>query len=75
MVGEELRKANLFTANAALARVAETLISRYEVRKAARGRLDYDDLIAKTRNLLSGDGAPAWVLFKLDGGNRPCAYR
>ena len=68
LVGEELRKANLFTANAALARVAETLISRYEARKAARGRLDYDDLIAKTRNLLSGDGAPAWVLFKLDGG-------
>ncbi|MEE8248312.1 MAG: UvrD-helicase domain-containing protein, partial [Alphaproteobacteria bacterium] len=34
----------------------------------ARALLDYDDLILGARDLLQGDGAAAWVLFKLDGG-------
>ena len=36
--------------------------------KARRAALDFDDLIAKTRLLLGGQRAAAWVLFKLDGG-------
>jgi ATP-dependent helicase/nuclease subunit A len=67
-VRELLRKADLYQANSALVRVAAELVARYEARKAASGRLDYDDLIARTRTLLRGDGAAAWVLFKLDGG-------
>ncbi|MBT3401542.1 MAG: UvrD-helicase domain-containing protein, partial [Rhodospirillaceae bacterium] len=67
-VRELLRKADLYQANNALIRLAAELVSRYEARKAASGRLDYDDLIARTRALLRGDGAAAWVLFKLDGG-------
>lgn len=67
-VREDMRKASLLTANTALMQVAAALIDRYEARKAARGRLDYDDLIAKTRALLRGEGGAAWVLFKLDGG-------
>ncbi len=67
-VRDKLRKAGLLAANTALMQVAATLIGCYEARKAARGRLDYDDLISKTRNLLRGDGGAAWVLFKLDGG-------
>ena len=62
------RKASLLVANTALMQVAAALIARYEARKVAQGRLDYDDLIAKTRDLLRGEGAAAWVLFKLDGG-------
>lgn len=62
------RKADLYQANSALIRLAAELVARYEARKAASGRLDYDDLIARTRALLRGDGAAAWVLFKLDGG-------
>ena len=65
---EQTLKANLLTANTALLQVAAALTTLYEARKAARGRLDYDDLISRTRNLLRGDGAAAWVLFKLDGG-------
>ena len=65
---EMARKASLLVANTALMQVAAALIFRYEARKVAQGRLDYDDLIAKTRDLLRGDGAAAWVLFKLDGG-------
>ncbi len=67
-VRELLRKADLYQANSALIRLAAELVARYEARKAASGRLDYDDLIARTRSLLRGDGAAAWVLFKLDGG-------
>jgi len=67
-VREMLRKADLYQANTALVRLAAELVARYEARKAASGRLDYDDLIARTRTLLRGDGAAAWVLFKLDGG-------
>lgn len=65
---EQVRKANLLAANTALLHVTEALITLYEARKRGRGRLDYDDLIWRTRDLLRGDGAAAWVLFKLDGG-------
>jgi len=37
-------------------------------RKAARGVLDYDDLIFLTERLLRGAGACRWVLYKLDTG-------
>ena len=67
-VRDRLRKADLYVANAALIRVAAELVASYEARKAAGGRLDYDDLIGRTRMLLRGAGAAAWVLFKLDGG-------
>ncbi|HBH89960.1 MAG TPA: hypothetical protein DDY27_08685, partial [Hyphomonadaceae bacterium] len=30
--------------------------------------LDFDDLIANTRDLLTGPGLAEWVLYKLDGG-------
>jgi len=40
----------------------------YDDHKLARGQLDFDDLIRKTRDLLSDPGVAAWVLFKLDGG-------
>ncbi len=67
-VGEQTRKAELMAANAGLLRIAAELVVRYEALKLERGRLDYDDLIVRTRALLQGDGAAAWVLFKLDGG-------
>ncbi|WP_281826622.1 double-strand break repair helicase AddA [Jannaschia rubra] len=42
--------------------------ARVETRKAARGWLDFDDQIARTRRLLSTSDMAQWVLFKLDGG-------
>jgi ATP-dependent helicase/nuclease subunit A len=47
--------------------IARAMIGRYEEMKRARGALDYDDLIAKTVDLMS-DQAAAWVHYKLDGG-------
>ncbi len=51
----------------ALLVVADFVLSRYESAKAARGALDFDDLIERTETLLSRSES-AWVLFKLDQG-------
>ncbi len=51
----------------ALLIVADSALGRYETAKAARGALDFDDLIERTNALLSRSDA-AWVLFKLDKG-------
>lgn len=40
----------------------------YAREKHLRGMLDYDDLIAKTLELLNTRPDAAWVLYKLDGG-------
>lgn len=40
----------------------------YADEKRLRGMLDYDDLIAKTLELLNSRPDAAWVLYKLDGG-------
>ena len=62
---ERLRSAEALERSVALYRVAEAMIKRYAALKGARGALDYDDLIARTRALLERADA-AWVLYKLD---------
>ncbi|GAN53492.1 double-strand break repair helicase AddA [Tanticharoenia sakaeratensis] len=57
----------LLALNMALLHLATPALARFGVEKAARGLVDYDDLIAQTRALLQEPGA-AWVLYKLDGG-------
>lgn len=57
-----------FEANAALLRVAAAVEGRYAARKRETGRLDYDDLIFRTRELLSDKARVQWVLYKLDEG-------
>ncbi len=52
----------------ALMRLARGVHSHYKKIKARRAALDYDDLIDKTAQLLQGDSATEWVLFKLDNG-------
>ncbi|WP_026606712.1 double-strand break repair helicase AddA [Methylocapsa acidiphila] len=51
----------------ALTVLVDAILSRYETMKAARGLLDFDDLIAKTSALLERSDA-RWVLYKLDAG-------
>jgi ATP-dependent helicase/nuclease subunit A len=53
---------------ATLYRFAAAFLPLYSARKAARGWLDFDDLIAFTTRLLSNPGVAAWVLYRLDGG-------
>ncbi|MDQ6704287.1 MAG: UvrD-helicase domain-containing protein, partial [Pseudomonadota bacterium] len=51
----------------ALIEVASAILKRYGEEKAARGVLDFDDLIEKTLALLERSDA-RWVLYKLDAG-------
>ncbi|MEO0990338.1 MAG: double-strand break repair helicase AddA [Pseudomonadota bacterium] len=52
----------------ALRAFAHPFLAAYEAAKAQRGWLDFDDLIMRTRELLSHPGVADWVLFRLDGG-------
>ena len=65
---ERIKKARVLASTSALLRLGFALIDRYEAEKARRGRLDYDDLILKTRDLLTGEDVTPWVMYKLDGG-------
>ncbi len=51
----------------ALLTLANGMMKRYQSEKERRGLLDYEDLIAKTRDLLTRVEA-AWVHYKLDLG-------
>jgi ATP-dependent helicase/nuclease subunit A len=55
-------------ASGAVITLADAIQAEYERRKRDEAALDYDDLIGKTRHLLSRAGAAAWVLYKIDGG-------
>ena len=65
---QRLKALAVAASTAALVRLAVAIVETYERLKQERALLDYDDLILKTRALLSAEGVAAWVLFKLDGG-------
>ncbi|MDZ4134119.1 MAG: UvrD-helicase domain-containing protein, partial [Paracoccaceae bacterium] len=47
---------------------AAAYLPEYAARKAARGWLDFDDLITRAKGLLTDPSVAQWVLFRLDGG-------
>ncbi|MGK7650953.1 double-strand break repair helicase AddA [Roseovarius sp. B08] len=51
-----------------LHRFAAIFLPAYAAAKEARGMLDFDDLILRSRDLLNDPKVADWVLFKLDGG-------
>jgi len=53
---------------AALHGFAAAFLPAYADRKTRRGWLDFDDLIVKTRALLTDPAVSGWVLYRLDGG-------
>ena len=69
---EQTREARLalgaVTKSRALYDFADIFLPAYAAAKQARGWLDFDDLIDKTRGLLSDSRVAQWVLFRLDGG-------
>ncbi len=69
---EEIRPLRLglyaFERTKALYDFATRFVPAYEARKLAMGALDFDDLIRKTKTLLTNRDLTAWVLFRLDGG-------
>ncbi|MFT6120121.1 MAG: ATP-dependent helicase/nuclease subunit A [Yoonia sp.] len=52
----------------ALYAFAQVFLPAYEAAKLAMGMLDFDDLIGKTKQLLTDRDVAQWVLFRLDGG-------
>ncbi len=67
--GRERRLALEAAARTALLhRFARGFLARYAAAKEARGWLDFDDLILKTRALLTAPGVGDWVRWRLDGG-------
>ena len=48
--------------------LAEDVIRRYDTSKRAAGYLDFEDMIARTADLLERSHAAAWVHYKLDRG-------
>ncbi|MDP3546445.1 MAG: double-strand break repair helicase AddA [Phreatobacter sp.] len=61
------KAAALRDGTAALLTLAQAICSRVEREKAARGALDFSDLIARTRDLFRNISA-RWILYKLDQG-------
>ncbi len=65
---DRLRSVETAVATEALLTLGHAFLEEYDDRKAAFARLDYNDLIQRTRALLERPGVATWVLFKLDGG-------
>ncbi|KAF0121560.1 MAG: UvrD/REP helicase [Xanthobacteraceae bacterium] len=61
------KAAALRDGTAALISLAQAISARVEREKAARGALDFSDLIARTRDLFRNVSA-RWILYKLDQG-------
>lgn len=55
-------------ASQALLRLADEILKGFADAKRRRAYLDYEDLIARTRELLMTGAMAPWVLYKLDGG-------
>ncbi|MBR4105842.1 MAG: double-strand break repair helicase AddA [Alphaproteobacteria bacterium] len=64
----KLHSINLRDSTVAVLTLAREILSRYQQHKFARAKMDYNDLISKTKSLLSSPQVAEWVLYKLDGG-------
>jgi ATP-dependent helicase/nuclease subunit A len=67
-IADRLALFRMLEATSAALVVADWLIARYERMKAARGYLDFNDLINRTARLLSRADVGPWVQYKLDQG-------
>lgn len=70
MTRDRIRVQVTAQASAGLLRLGEAMLRAYDLEKKSRDLLDFDDLILKSRDLLTNEenANVAWVLFKLDGG-------
>lgn len=67
-VQKEIVSLNVLLATVAVLHIAQHIIKQYDNYKEIYAVLDYEDLIAITRQLLENRDVADWVLFKLDGG-------
>ncbi|MBQ8465217.1 MAG: double-strand break repair helicase AddA [Alphaproteobacteria bacterium] len=64
----KLTAVRVYDSTKAVIKVAQELIGEYQKYKFEHAKMDYDDLIMLTRQLLEDKSVADWVLFKLDGG-------
>lgn len=67
-VENKLAAVRVYNSTKAVIVLARELIDNYQHYKFEHAKMDYDDLIILTRNLLEDKSVADWVLFKLDGG-------
>ena len=65
---EKLKSFHLYNFTKSVLNLASELIEKYNEFKRIHAKLDFDDVIYRTRLLLENREATKWVLFKLDGG-------
>ena len=65
---DKLKSFNLYNFTKCVLNLASELIEKYNEFKRVHAKLDFDDVIYRTRLLLENREATKWVLFKLDGG-------
>lgn len=63
-----LKSVYVAEASEAILRLAVEILARFAKAKRARAFLDYEDMIARTRDMLKINAMAPWVLYKLDGG-------
>lgn len=67
-IRDRMQALRLTRLNAALMTLSARMLGHYERRKMMLAKLDYDDLIIKTCDLLAEEGMVPWALYKLDQG-------
>lgn len=67
-IKQKLKSYNVYQSTKAVILLASELIDNYKKFKQIHAKLDYNDMILITRNLLEKKDAAKWVLYKLDGG-------
>lgn len=65
---EEMKSVRLYETTRAVFVLAKRLIDEYGEYKRKNARMDYEDLIVLTKNLLESKDVASWVFFKLDEG-------
>ncbi len=65
---QKIKSYNVYQSTKAVIILATELIDNYKKFKQTRAKLDYNDMILITKNLLEKKDAAKWVLYKLDGG-------
>jgi len=64
---DHIKAINIYTRTRALLAITGSFLNIYDAQKNSIGMLDFDDLILKTKELLSRSSSQ-WVLYKLDNG-------
>ncbi|MEO0882743.1 MAG: double-strand break repair helicase AddA [Pseudomonadota bacterium] len=67
-IDRQLKAIRIYQRTMAMIALARPVLSEYQNQKRFRAAVDFDDLIARTKGLLTQSAAADWVLYKLDGG-------